>query len=489
MKFLNQTLLSVRDQIQGGKVKSIDVVSESLERIKKYDKEINAFIAIDEGALKKAEEIDARIKKGEKVGRLAGVPIAVKDLYCTKGIQTTAASKILKGFIPPYSATVVKKLESEGAIIIGKTNCDEFAMGSSNENSAYGVVQNPWRKGHVAGGSSGGAAAAQAARYVFGSLGTDTGGSIRQPASLCGLYGIKPTYGRVSRYGIIAYASSLDQAGPLASNTKDAAEILTSIAGFDERDSTSSSEVVPDFGKSISTNMSKLTIGIPKEYFGDDLNPEIKAVVLNAIEVLKTQGAKIKEVSLPYTKYAVAVYYLVATSEASSNLSRYDGIRYGLRVPSQDLNELYSQTRSDGFGTEVKKRIMLGTFSLSSGYYEAYYKKASQVRRLIQNDFLKTFTECDAIICPVTTSTAFKVGEKIKDTISMYYNDIFTTSTNLAGLPGMSVPGGLSKDGLPIGVQIMASHFKEQTIFNISQALEDNLKVDMKMKGGMVDGI
>jgi aspartyl-tRNA(Asn)/glutamyl-tRNA(Gln) amidotransferase subunit A len=489
MKFLNQTLLDVRDQVQSGKIKSADVVSESLERIKKFDKDINAFITLNDGALKRAEDIDARIKKGEKVGRLAGVPIAVKDMYCTKGIRTTAASKILENFIPQYSATVVEKLENEGAVIIGKTNCDEFAMGSSNENSAFGVVQNPWKKGHVAGGSSGGAAAAQAARYVFGSLGTDTGGSIRQPASLCGLYGIKPTYGRVSRYGIIAYASSLDQAGPFASSTKDAAEILTSMAGFDEKDSTSSAEVVPDFAKSISTDMSKVTIGIPKEYFGEDLNPEIKAVTLNAIEVLKSQGAKFKEISLPHTKFAVPVYYLVATSEASSNLSRYDGIRFGLRKPSQDLNELYSQTRADGFGTEVKKRIMLGTFALSSGYYDAYYKKASQVRRIILNDFLAAFSGCDAIICPVTTSTAFKIGERIKDTISMYYNDIFTTSTNLAGLPGMSIPGGLSKEGLPIGVQIMAPHYKEQTIFNISQALENNLKIDLKMKGGMTDGI
>lgn len=489
MKFLNQSLLDVRDQVQSGKVKSTDVVGESLERINKYDKDINAFITMNDAAMKRAEEIDARIKRGEKVGRLAGLPIAVKDMYCTKGLRTTAASKILENFVPQYSSTVVERLEREGAIIVGKTNCDEFAMGSSNENSAYGNVQNPWRKGHVAGGSSGGAAAAQAARYVFGSMGTDTGGSIRQPASLCGLYGIKPTYGRVSRYGIIAYASSLDQAGPLASSTKDAAEILTSIAGFDEMDSTSSSEAVPDFAKNISPDVSKMTIGVPKEYFGEDLNPEIKNIAMNAIEVLKSQGAKIKEVSLPNTKFAVPVYYLVATSEASSNLSRYDGVRYGLRVPSQDLNELYSQTRSDGFGTEVKKRIMLGTFALSSGYYDAYYKKASQVRRIILNDFLKVFSECDAIVCPVTTSTAFKIGERIKDTISMYYNDIFTTSTNLAGLPGMSVPGGLSKEGLPIGVQIMAPHFKEQTIFNISQALENNLKVDLKMKGGMVDGI
>ncbi len=477
MKFLNQSLLDVREQIVSGKVKSAEVVSESLERIKTMDKDINSFISLNEEALKKAEEIDARIKKGEKVGRLAGLPIAVKDMYCTKGLRTTAASKILENYIPQYTATVVEKLEKEGAIIVGKTNCDEFAMGSSNENSAYGDVQNPWRKGHVAGGSSGGAAAAQAARFVFGSLGTDTGGSIRQPASLCGLYGIKPTYGRVSRYGIIAYASSLDQAGPLACSTKDAAEILTSIAGYDERDSTSSSESVPDFAKEISPDVSGLTIGVPKEYFGDDLNPEIKAIAMNAIEVLKSQGAKVKEVSLPHTKFAVPVYYLVATSEASSNLSRYDGIRFGLRKPSQDLVELYSQTRSEGFGTEVKKRIMLGTFALSSGYYDAYYKKASQVRRIILNDFLAAFSGCDAIVCPVTTSTAFKHGERIKDTISMYYNDIFTTSVNLAGLPGMSIPGGLSRDGLPVGVQIIAPHFKEQTIFNISQNLETNLKV------------
>ncbi len=489
MKFLKQSLLETRAKIRAGEVKAADVVTESLSQIKKYDKEINSFITLNEQALKQAEEIDKKIKNGEEVGRLAGIPIAVKDLFCTKGLRTTAASKILNDFVPPYSSTVVERLEAEGAIIIGKTNCDEFAMGSSNENSAFGNVQNPWRKGHVAGGSSGGAAAAQAARFVLGSLGTDTGGSIRQPASLCGLYGIKPTYGRVSRYGVIAYASSLDQPGPMASSTKDVAEILSVIAGHDKNDSTSSQEAVPHYVESLSKDMSKMTIGIPKEYFSDDLNPEIKEVVLNAIEKLKSQGATFKEVSLPHTKLAVPVYYLIATSEASSNLSRYDGIRYGLRVSSQDLNELYSQTRSDGFGTEVKKRIMLGTFALSSGYYDAYYKKASQVRRLIQQDFLKAFTDCDAMISPVTTSTAFKIGERIKNTISMYYNDIFTTSSNLAGIPSMSIPGGLSKDGLPIGVQIMAPHFKEQTIFNISQSLEENLGVDLAMKGGMIDGL
>lgn len=489
MKYLTKSLIDTRTKIQSGEIKSADVVSESLSQINKYDKEINSFITLNENALKRAEEIDAKIKKGEKVGRLAGIPIAVKDMYCTKGLRTTAASKILKDFVPQYSSTVVEKLEAAGAVIIGKTNCDEFAMGSSNENSAFGVVQNPWRKGHVAGGSSGGAAAAQAARFVFGSLGTDTGGSIRQPSSLSGIYGIKPTYGRVSRYGIIAYASSLDQSGPMASSTKDAAEILSVIAGHDENDSTSSRESVPSYAEEISTDVSKMTIGIPSEYFNEDLNPEIKEVVLNSIETLKAKGAKFVEITLPHTKYAVPVYYLVATSEASSNLSRYDGIRYGLRVPSQDLNELYSQTRSEGFGSEVKKRIMLGTFALSSGYYDAYYKKASQVRRLIQQDFLKAFAGCDAIICPVTTSAAFKIGERIKDTISMYYNDIFTTSTNLAGLPGMSVPAGFSKDGLPIGVQIMAPHFKEQTLFNIAQTLEENLKLDMTMKGGMIDGL
>jgi aspartyl-tRNA(Asn)/glutamyl-tRNA(Gln) amidotransferase subunit A len=485
MKYLNQNLTDVRDQFLNGKATATEIVGEALERIKKFDKKINSVVTINEEALKKADEIDQRKKRGEKLGRLAGVPIAVKDMYCTKNLRTTASSKILQNFIPPYSATVVERLEKEGAIIIGKTNCDEFAMGSSNEHSCFGPVQNPWKEGHVPGGSSGGAAAAQAAGFCFGSMGTDTGGSIRQPASLCGLFGIKPTYGRVSRYGIVAYASSLDQAGPMTSSTKDAAEILTAISGYDERDSTSSSESVPDFAKNISTDVSKLTIGMPKEYFGNDLNPEIKTATLQAIDALKAQGAKIKEVSLPHTKFAVPVYYLVATSEASSNLARYDGIRYGLRVPSLDLNELYSKTRAEGFGTEVKKRIMLGTFALSSGYYDAYYKKASQVRRMILNDFLKIFTDCDAIMCPVTTSTAFKLGERVKDVISMYYNDIFTTSVNLAGLPGMSIPTGKSKDGMPIGVQVIAPHFKEQTIFNVSQALENTLKLTKRIPDGL----
>lgn len=469
-------MLEVRDGVLSKKFKSVDVVTESLERIKKLDKDYNAFVAMNDKALEQAEKIDQKIQKGESVGPLAGMPIAVKDMFCTEGIATTACSNILKNFIPPYSATVVKRLEAAGAILVGKTNCDEFAMGSSNETSAFGVVKNPWDKERVAGGSSGGSAACVAGRLAFGAMGTDTGGSIRQPASLCGVYGIKPTYGRVSRYGIVSYASSLDQAGPFAGSTKEAAEILKVISGYDEKDSTSSVEKVPDWTSLISTDVSKMTIGIPKEYFADDLNPEIKKIAMNAIEILKSKGAKTKEVSLPHTKYAVPVYYLVATSEASSNLARYDGVRYGLRVPSGDINEMYSKTRGQGFGTEVKRRIMLGTFALSSGYYDAYYKKASQVRHVILKDFQKVFSECDAIVSPVTTSTAFKIGEKIKDTISMYYNDIFTTSVNLAGLPGMSVPGGLASNGLPVGVQIIAPHFKEQTIFNIAQALEDTIE-------------
>ncbi len=476
MKFLNKSLLEVRNDIVSKKIKAVDVVQESLSRINTLDKELNSFVALNDKALEQAEAVDKKIQAGENQGPLAGIPIAVKDMFCTKDLRTTACSNILKNFVPPYSATVVKRLEAAGAIIVGKTNCDEFAMGSSNENSAFGVVKNPWDRARVAGGSSGGSASAVAARLAFGSMGTDTGGSIRQPASLCGIYGIKPTYGRVSRYGIIAYASSLDQAGPFAGSTKEASEILKVIAGYDEKDSTSSAEAVPDWTQNISTDMSKMTIGIPKEYFGDDLNPEIKKIAMNAIEILKSKGAKTKEISLPHTKFAIPVYYLVATSEASSNLARYDGVRYGVRIPSSDINDMYAKTRGQGFGTEVKKRIMLGTFALSSGYYDAYYKKASQVRHIILKDFAKVFSEVDAIVCPVTTSTAFKIGEKIKDTISMYYNDIFTTSVNLAGLPGMSVPGGLASNGLPVGVQIIAPHFKEQTIFNISQTLEDNIE-------------
>lgn len=485
MKYLNKSIHEVSHSIQTGEVKAVDVVGESINQIEKHNRRLNAFVTLTNDAMKKAEEIDKRVKKNEKVGDLAGIPIGIKDMFCTQGVRTTACSNILGEFTPTYSATVVERLENAGAITMGKLNCDEFAMGSSNEHSRFGPVENPWKHGYVPGGSSGGSAAAVAARMVLGATGTDTGGSIRQPAAFCGLVGIKPTYGRVSRSGIIAFASSLDQAGPMTTTVKDCALMLQSFAGFDERDSTSSREVVPNWVDNISSDVKNMTLGLPKEYFSDQLNPVIRKIVENAVYVLKSLGAKVKEVSLPHTQYAVPVYYLVATSEASSNLARYDGIRFGFRDPSKDIDDLYKRSRGQGFGKEVKQRIMLGTYALSSGYYDAYFKKAGQVRQIFLNDYKKVFAHCDAIVCPVTTSPAFKINERVEDPVSMYYNDIYTTSVNLAGLPGMSVPGGLTDDGLPVGVQLIADHFKEQTLFNIAQALEENLKIEKRIPDGI----
>jgi aspartyl-tRNA(Asn)/glutamyl-tRNA(Gln) amidotransferase subunit A len=405
--------------------------------------------------------------------------MAIKDLLCTKGLKTTASSKILANFVPPYSATVVNRLEAAGAVTIGKTSLDEFAMGSSNENAASGAVHNPWNLEYVPGGSSGGSAAAIAARMAPGAIGTDTGGSIRQPASFCGLFGIKPTYGRVSRYGIIAFASSLDQAGPMALSTKDCALILETISGSCAHDSTSATIEVPKWSEIITDDVKGLRVGLPKEYFAEKMDSDVERVTREAIAALKDRGAVIVDVSLPLVKHAVPVYYLVATSEASSNLARYDGMRFGHRSTNAahgDLDDLYSSSRGEGFGSEVKRRIMLGTYALSSGYYDAYYQKASQVRRLIRNEFLNAFQSCDVILSPVCTSPAFKVGERINDPLEMYLNDIFTTSTNLAGLPGMSVPAGYSKAGLPIGVQLMTRHFDETRMFNVSLALENSLQ-------------
>lgn len=484
MKYLNKTILEISNLIKSGEAKAADVVAESMSQIEKHNKKINAFVAPAEGALQKAEEIDKKIKLKTPIGILAGVPIGIKDMFCTRGIKTTACSKILNNFIPPYSATVVERIENADAVVMGKLNCDEFAMGSSNEHSIYGAVENPWKEKYVPGGSSGGSGAAVAARMVLGATGTDTGGSIRQPSSFCGIVGMKPTYGRVSRYGIVAFASSLDQAGPMATTVKDTALMLQAFAGFDERDSTTSSEKVPDWVNQISSHMKNITLGIPKEYYTDRLNPAIRKTVENAVQVLKSLGAKIVEISLPHTKYAIPVYYLTCASEASSNLARYDGIRFGLRNPSIDIDDLYKNTRGEGFGKEVKRRIMLGTFALSSGYYDAYFNKAAQVRRILLQDFKKVFAVCDAIVCPVTPGPPFKINERIEDPVTMYYNDIFTTSANLTGLPAMSVPGGFTPEGLPIGVQLIGDHFKEQTLFNIGQALEENLKLEKRIPDG-----
>ncbi len=490
MNLTEASLVDLRDAIQAKKISSVEVTQHFLKRITQYDKAINSFVTVNARALDEAAAVDQQIAQGKTVGTLAGIPVAVKDLLCTDGLKTTACSKILANYIPPYSATVVEKLKAQGAIILGKTSLDEFAMGSSNENSAFGAVKNPWNHAFVPGGSSGGSAAALAARLAPAAIGTDTGGSIRQPASFCGVYGIKPTYGRVSRYGIIAFASSLDQAGPMARSTTDCAVMLEAISGKDKSDSTSASVAVPSWSKILNADLKGCRIGLPKEYFSETLDADVARVTQDAIKAVKARGAEIVEISLPLVKYAVPIYYLIATSEASSNLARYDGVRFGYRsnfekIPASNLEEFYSRNRGEAFGSEVKRRIMLGTYALSSGYYDAYYQKAGQVRRLLRDEFLKAFESCDVILSPVTTSPAFKIGSRISNPLEMYLNDIFTTSTNLAGLPGMSVPAGFSKDGLPIGVQLMANHFDEQRIFNVSLAIELELKAGEKVPSGL----
>lgn len=467
----------IAEAVQTKRISAKEVVTHFQNRIQLLNTNLNAFTSLNTHAIQEAELLDARIAKGESVGPLAGVPFGIKEMLCTKGLATTAGSKMLSNFVPPYDATVVARLKKSGAIVIGKLNQDEFAMGSSNETSVHGPVKNPWDPERVPGGSSGGSAAAQAARMVAGTIGTDTGGSIRQPASFCGIVGVKPTYGRVSRYGIIAFASSLDQAGPMVSSVKDAALTMEVICGHDPMDSTSSQKIVPAWSKNLSTNVQGMKIGVIKEYHQGSLDADTQKTFDNAISTLKQMGAQVVELSVPMTEFAVPVYYLIATSEASSNLARYDGVRYGYRAdfPSLagvGLEEFYGKTRGEGFGAEVKRRIMLGTYCLSSGYYDAFYNKAGQVRRRLTNEFIAAFKQCDAIISPVSSAPAFKLNEMIHDPLAMYMNDIFTTSTNLAGLPGMSVPFGLSQNRLPIGIQITAGHFEEQKMLNIAAALE-----------------
>ena len=483
---MDLTFWSVKDiasAVRTKKISAVEVAKHFLKRTQELDGKLNSFVTLNPDILDEAKKVDESIARGDDSGLLAGVPIGIKDLLCTKGLRTTACSKALENFIPPYSATVVNKLGMSGAVTLGKTSLDEFAMGSSNETSVFGAVKNPWNTEYVPGGSSGGSAAALAARLVPASIGTDTGGSIRQPASFCGVYGIKPTYGRVSRYGIIAFASSLDQAGPMAHSTEDCAILLEAISGHCKQDSTSSKAGVPQWSKDLRQDLKGVRIGLPKEYFSEKLDPDVVRVTENAIRAAKEAGAEVIEVSLPLVKYAVQIYYLIATSEASSNLARYDGIRFGHRADlakhaPKDLEEFYSLNRGLAFGPEVKRRIMIGTYALSSGYYDAYYQKAGQVRRLMRDEFLHAFESCDVLLSPVTSSPAFKLGSKISDPLEMYLNDIFTTSTNLAGLPGMSVPAGFSKDGLPIGVQLTAKHFDEQRIFDVSQSLERHLNVN-----------
>lgn len=480
MKPYKLTAHAIRDGIAKGEFSAEEVTKSYLQRISQYNEKLNAYITVNERALDEARQVDAQRKQGKSLGKLAGVPVAVKDMLCTEGLKTTAASKILGNFIPPYSATVVERLKAAGAIVVGKANCDEFAMGSSNENSAFGKCLNPWNLDYVPGGSSGGSACAVAGQMATIAIGTDTGGSIRQPANFTGIVGIKPTYGRVSRYGIVAFASSLDQAGPMTRTVKDAALTLEVISGFDSHDSTSSQQAVPKWTDSISTNLKGLTVGIPKEYVSENLDPDVKKHLDETIAMLKSEGCKFVDVTLPSSKYAVAIYYLVCASEASSNLARYDGVRYGYRYqdPSgkMSLESLYSESRGRGFGSEVKRRIMIGTYALSSGYYDAYYKKACQVRGIMREEFTNALAKCQVILSPVTTTPAFKVGERVNDPLTMYLNDLYTISANLAGVPGISVPVGFSKTGLPIGMQLMAKPFDEQVLFNVGECIEQKNK-------------
>ena len=463
-------------KIKSGETSAVSVVQKYLGRIKKNNPEINAFVRTSEAkALAKAREIDEKAAAGKPLGRLAGIPIGIKDNMCIRGEEITCASSILKGFVAPYNATVIEHLDSEDALIVGQLNMDEFAMGSSNEMSCYGPVKNPWDTSRIPGGSSGGPAAAVAAGMVPVTLGSDTGGSIRQPAALCGVVGLKPTYGRVSRYGLIAFASSLDQIGPFARNIADAAYLSQCIDGYDKKDSTSIDCPVPDYEKTLNQGVKGLKIGLPKEYFIEGIDPAIQSAVEKARNSLASNGAEIVEVSLPHTQYAVATYYILATAEASSNLARYDGVQYGLRkAGDSDLISMYEKTREAGFGSEVKRRIILGTYVLSSGYYDAYYLKGQKVRTLIKNDFEKAFNECDCILTPTTPTPAFKLGEKLDDPLQMYLSDIFTISANLAGIPGISLPFGFSEENLPLGIQLLGKHFDEAMLFRVGQVLEDS---------------
>jgi len=463
-------------ELQSRGTATAEIIAEAfLASIRDRDSKVRAFQHVDDAAVREqARAVDVKRKAGQQLGALAGVPVAIKDVLCTKDVPTTCSSKMLQNFVPPYDAHVIEKLKAADAVLIGKTNMDEFAMGSSTENSAYFTTRNPWDLERIPGGSSGGSAAAVAACFAAVSLGTDTGGSIRQPASLCGIVGMKPTYGRVSRYGLIAFASSLDQVGPFTHDVYDQALMMEVIAGHDNRDSTSVDRAVPTYTRSLDIPIKPLTIGVAKEYFGGGLDSEVEASIRTAIKEYEKLGATVKEVSLPHSKYAIAVYYLVATAEASSNLARYDGMHYGHRTKGKhDLISTYSRTRAEGFGKEVQRRIMLGTYALSSGYKDAYYLKALKVRRLIKNDFDQAFSECDVILGPTAPTAAFKIGEKSSDPLAMYLSDIYTISCNLAGIAGISIPCGFTKIGLPIGLQIQAPPFEEEKMLRVAKMFEN----------------
>ncbi len=472
MELSGLDIKTLHEMLKKKEIIPLDIVESVFKRIDSVEDKIRAYITLNhERALTDAKDALQRIEKGE-ITPITGIPVAIKDNICTKGIKTTCASRILENFIPPYESTVTMRLKEAGYILTGKTNMDEFAMGSSTENSAFFTTKNPWDPGRVPGGSSGGSAAAVAADECIASLGSDTGGSIRQPAAFCGVVGLKPTYGRVSRYGLVAFASSLDQIGPITKTVWDAAIMMNIISGNDPYDSTSAPYPVKDFTENLDKDIKGLRIGLPQEYFIEGLDKEVKERVLDAVKRLESLGAIIEKVSLPHTGYAVATYYILATSEASSNLARYDGVKYGLRVKGDDLIDMYMKTRSNGFGDEVKRRIMLGTYALSSGYYEAYYRKAQQVRTLIKRDFEDAFKKVDVCITPTTPTPPFRIGEKIDDPLQMYLSDIFTISVNLAGVPAISIPCGFTSDGLPVGLQIIGRHFDEETILRVAYNYE-----------------
>ena len=476
MDLQSLTIDAARAAIQERRTTAFALAEDFYLRIEKQDPEIGAYLTLSkERALTKAAEIDALAAKGEKLPPLGGVPVAIKDVMATRDVRTTAGSKMLGNYVPPYDCTAVARMESAGALVLGKLNCDEFAMGSSNENSAWRPVRNPRDLSRVPGGSSGGSAAAVAANMAVATLGSDTGGSIRQPASFCGVVGLMPTYGRVSRYGLIAFASSLDRIGPLVKTVTDAALVLRTIAGRDPMDSTSADVPVPDYVAELEKPVEGLKLGVPKEYFGEGLDGEVRNAVEAAIEKLAKSGCEIVPISLPHTKYAIPTYYIVATAEASSNLARFDGVRYGYRAnDAHSLSEIYRRSRDQGFGPEVKRRIMLGTYALSAGYYDAYYLKAQKVRTLLAQDFAEAFERVDAIVTPTSPTAAFKLGEKVDDPLAMYLADIFTVTANLAGIPGISVPCGETKEKLPIGLQILGKHFDEATILRVGRAVEQN---------------
>ena len=482
MDLYRMTIHQLHDLLVKKEATSKEITEAFYRRIRGVDDKIKAYLILtEEEALRQADRVDQKISKGEKIDDLAGVPLGLKDILCTRGVRTTCGSKILEGYVPFYDGTVVQKLKERDAVFLGKLNMDEFAMGSSTENSAYQITRNPWDLSRIPGGSSGGSAAAVAAHECAAALGTDTGGSIRQPASCCGIVGLKPTYGRVSRYGLVAFASSLDQIGPLTKDVEDCAIMMNAISGYDPRDSTSVYLEVPDYRQSLRTDVKGLRIGIPNEYFIEGMDPDVEKAITGAIEQFKRLGAEVLRISLPHTEYAVAVYYIICTAEASSNLARYDGVKYGHRSEEfKDLMELYTRSRAEGFGPEVKRRIILGTYVLSAGYYDAYYRKASQVRTLMKTDFDEAFQKVDVILAPTAPTPAFRIGEKVEDPLQMYLSDVFTIPVNLGGIPAITIPCGFSREGLPIGLQIMGKHFDEGKLLRVAYTFEQNTDVHLK---------